>query len=111
MTRALARIEARSDATPKSGAAEGESRISSKSNRRGPMPIIEHKGGRASFSQSRNDMHWQLYAGEDGFIRWSGYDDRNWWENVSHTDRTRIGKVTGRTFRLDHKSCEVEILP
>jgi hypothetical protein len=65
----------------------------------------------ASFNQMRNDMHWSLYAGEDGIIRWTGYDDRNWWDNVAPTDhaRIRVGKVTGRTFRLDHRNCEVTI--
>jgi len=67
----------------------------------------------ASFDQLRNDLYWKLYAGEDGFIRWTGYDDRNWWDNVSPTDhaRNRVGKVTGRVFRLDHHTSQVEILP
>ena len=67
----------------------------------------------AEFSQSRNDMHWSIYAGEDGFVRWGGYDDDYWWDKVSPTDsaRNRVGKVTGRTYRLDHETCAVEILP
>lgn len=65
----------------------------------------------ATFDQLRNDLYWKVYAGEDGFIRWTGYDDRNWWENVAPTDaaRTRVGKVTGRVFRLDHSSGRVEV--
>lgn len=68
---------------------------------------------KAEFSQSRNDMHWKLYDLEDGYVRWAGYDDSYWWDSVSPTDdaRNRIGKVTGRTYRLDHETNEVEILP
>lgn len=65
----------------------------------------------AKFSQSNNDLHWSLYAGDDGTIRWTGYDDRYWWENVSPTDlaRKRVGKVTGRTFVLNHETKHVTI--
>lgn len=65
----------------------------------------------ATFDQHRNDLNWTLYAGEDGFIRWGGYDDANWWNNVSKSEavRTRVGKVTGRVFVLDHATGTVEI--
>lgn len=65
----------------------------------------------ATFSQSRNDLYWSHYAGEDGTIRWSGYDDKNWWDNVSPTDaaRKRVGKVTGRTFVLNHDTGHVTV--
>lgn len=60
----------------------------------------------ASFEQLRNDLYWTFWGGEDGTIRWTGYDDANWWNNVSHTDhaRKRVGKVTGRTFVLNPES-------
>lgn len=66
----------------------------------------------AEFDQIGNDLYWKVYAGEDGFIRWTGYDDSNWWDRVSKTDaaRNRVGKVTGRTFRLDHDTNEVVVL-
>lgn len=65
----------------------------------------------ATFNQSRNDLYWSVWGGEDGTIRWSGYDDGNWWDNVSKTDhaRKRVGKVTGRTFVLNHDSGEVTV--
>lgn len=65
----------------------------------------------ASFSQLRNDLYWSLYAGEDGMIRWTGYDDANWWDRVSKTDaaRKRVGKVTGRTFVLNCDTGEVTV--
>jgi hypothetical protein len=65
----------------------------------------------AEFSQSRNDLYWKVWAGEDGLIRWSGYDDSNWWDRVSKTDaaRKRVGEVTGRHFVLDHRRCEVTV--
>lgn len=67
----------------------------------------------AEFSQSRNDMHWKFWAGPDGFIRWTGYDDANWRKNVaaSETARQRVGKVTGRVFTIDFESGGVTIAP
>jgi hypothetical protein len=67
---------------------------------------------KATFSQSRNDMHWSIYDSEDGRIIWAGYDDSNWWDKVSPTDhaRNRAGKFTGRLYRLNHKTSEVEVL-
>lgn len=57
----------------------------------------------ASFHQLRNDLYWKVSAGEDGIIRWAGYDDGYWWSNVSKRDdfRVRIGKVTKRQFTLN----------
>lgn len=65
----------------------------------------------AEFNQSRNDLYWKLWAGPDKFIRWTGYDDSNWWDNVSPTEhaRTRKGEVTGRTFTIDFETGEVTI--
>lgn len=65
----------------------------------------------AEFTQSRNDMAWTVYAGPDGFVRWSGYDDAYWWNNVSKSEaaRTRTGKQTGRTFVIDFGTGEVTV--
>ena len=43
------------------------------------------------------------WAGEDKFIRWSGYDDGFWWNNVAATEHftDRKGEATGKTYRLD----------
>jgi hypothetical protein len=69
------------------------------------MPIA------AEFNQHRNDLNWSIHAGEDGFIRWTGYDDAYWWDQVSKTDhaRKRVGKVTGRHFVLNHDTNEVTV--
>lgn len=66
----------------------------------------------ADADQIGNDLYWKAYAGADGFIRWTGYDDANWWNRVSKTDaaRERIGKVTARVYRLDHDTNVVTIL-
>ena len=66
----------------------------------------------AKFNQSRNDMHWSHWDSEDGFIRWTGYDDDFWWQNVAGTDhfRNRVGKKSGRTYRLDPENCEIQVL-
>lgn len=65
----------------------------------------------ADFDQINNDLYWKFYAGEDGFIRWTGYDDNNWWDKVSKSDnfRQKTGKQTGRIFELNPDTNEVEI--
>lgn len=65
----------------------------------------------ADFSQSRNDLYWKVYAGEDGFIRWTGYDDNYWWSNIATSERrqTRVGPKTGRVFVLNPATNAVEI--
>lgn len=65
----------------------------------------------AEFSQSRNDMYWKVYVPEDGFVRWGGYDDDYWWNNVSKSDRarTRIGEKTGRVYLIDFKTGRVTV--
>lgn len=66
----------------------------------------------AEFSQSRNDLHWSIYTSEDGFIRWGGYDDANWWDNVSNTDHAmnRVGPKSGRVYRIEFDTRVVTIL-
>lgn len=63
----------------------------------------------AKFSQSRNDMHWSVFTLEDGFIRWGGYDDAYWWDNVSKADhtRTRTGEKSGKVYVIDFVTGEV----
>lgn len=73
--------------------------------------IIEQRAYTATHTQLSNDLYWKVYAGEDGFVRWFGYNDRNWWDNVApleHT-RTRVGKVTGRKFTIDFTTGEVTV--
>ena len=70
-----------------------------------PSPSI------ADFDQINNDLYWKFYAGEDEFVRWTGYDDNNWWDKVSKSDnfRQKTGKHTGRIFELNPDTNEVEI--
>lgn len=66
----------------------------------------------AKFNQSRNDLHWSFWAGEDKFIVWGGYDDGFWWNNVANTEHftDRKGKATGKTYRLDPATNLVTVL-
>jgi hypothetical protein len=65
----------------------------------------------AEFTSLGRDLYWKVYAGTDGFVRWGGYDDRNWWDNVAPTDhaRTRFGKATGRRFVIDFATGAVTV--
>lgn len=61
---------------------------------------------KAEFSQSRNDMHWKYWTGKE-FVRWSGYDDINWWSTVSLTPAAREQHVGDKTYTIDFNTCEV----
>ena len=61
--------------------------------------------GKAKFESLGNDLFWDFckYDGSmpDHFIelKWSGYNDANWWNNVSlNADVVEQG---GRRFRID----------
>ena len=66
---------------------------------------------KAEFQCLGNDLYWKFYDPQDGFIRWVGYDDDNWWQNVAPKRRDRIGEVSGRTYRINFDTNEVEVLP
>lgn len=63
----------------------------------------------ASFTQLSNDLYWRVYDGQD-FIRWTGYDDANWWNNVANQDsfRRRVGS-DGRVYTLDPDTDTVSV--
>lgn len=73
--------------------------------------------GRADFSISRNDMFWncciydwngEMY--ELFHIKWSGYNDANWWDNVSEEASVvtcKGDRGTERKFRLNYKTLDV----
>lgn len=63
---------------------------------------------KAEFQSLGRDLYWKLYDTQDGFIRWSGYDDTNWWQNVAPTVRDRVGKHSGLTYRINFDTNEVE---
>lgn len=73
--------------------------------------------GRAEFRISRNDMFWNCCiidfdddAYEAFHIRWSGYNDANWWDNVSKRASVVTcegDKGTERKFKLDYKTLDV----
>lgn len=73
--------------------------------------------GRAEFRIHRNDMFWSccLYTYEDGefewyHIRWSGYNDAYWWDNVSEKASIVVckgDKGTEKKFKLDYKTLDV----
>lgn len=72
--------------------------------------------GRAEFSIHRNDMFWNccLLDCDNNFefyhIRWSGYNDANWWDNVSEKASVvtcKGDKGTEKKFKLDYKTLDV----
>jgi len=66
---------------------------------------------KARFEQSRNDLYWDIYDLDDGFVRWTGYNDDYWWNNISVTEgfKKRTGKVTGRIYELNIETGDVTI--
>ena len=73
--------------------------------------------GRAEFGISGNDMFWSCCISDwDGeiyefyHIGWAGYNDANWWDNVSEKESvvTFTGdKGTTRKFKLNYKTLDV----
>ena len=53
---------------------------------------------KAKFTHLNRDLFWRLYTLEDGSIRWTGYDDSNWWDNVAPKVRDRKGE---KSFHKD----------
>lgn len=63
---------------------------------------------KAEFSQNHNDMYWKIYTAEDGFVRWTGYDDGFWWDNVSIKPEWQTRAMSsGKTYQLDPVTCDV----
>ena len=73
--------------------------------------------GKAEFNISRNDMYWRscMYTHEDGefewyHVKWYGYNDANWWDNVSENASIvtcKGDKGTEKKFKLNYKTLEV----
>lgn len=72
--------------------------------------------GKAEFNIVRNDMFWRccILDSNNKFeffhIRWSGYNDANWWDNVS--ERASVAtckgdKGTVKKFKLNYRTLEV----
>jgi hypothetical protein len=61
----------------------------------------------ARFQRLRNDLFWEIFDREqDKFIKWMGYDDSFWWNNVANSEQFQVrGK-----YRLDPFTNEVHIL-
>lgn len=87
--------------------------VASASGLENPSQALEIPFGQARSDSLGNDLFWDIYADEvDGIIRWSGYNDGNWWEYVSTTDQFQIktGK-SGWKYRLNPRTCEVTRTP
>ena len=61
----------------------------------------------ARFQQLRNDLFWEIFDREQGkFIKWMGYDDSYWWNNVAKSEQFQVrGK-----YKLNPISNEVTVL-
>lgn len=59
------------------------------------------------FQQLGNDLFWEIYDLETNkLIKWQGYNDRFWWEEVASTTQFQI---RGR-YKLNPHTNEVEIM-
>jgi hypothetical protein len=64
----------------------------------------------ATFTSLNNDLYWKVFDRNYNYVRWIGYDDRNWWENVATQEswRRRVGS-DGRVYTLDPETNRVRI--
>lgn len=69
--------------------------------------------GKAEYHISRNDMFWERYfhdmvTGEFVKLRWTGYNDSFWWDNVAPTEQARVRKGSnGKSYRIDFNTNDV----
>lgn len=69
--------------------------------------------GKAEHSQLSNDLFWRysffdLLTGDFVTIRWQGYNDSFWWNNVAPTDQARVRKGSnGRQYKIDFNTNKV----
>ena len=75
---------------------------------------------KAEFSSLGRDLFWKLpileyYGNSNAYfeiLRWTGYDDANWWNNVSNKEQFQIkGAKNGKKYKLNPETNEVEIIP
>ncbi len=59
---------------------------------------------KARFQQLSNDLFWEVFDGEK-FIKWQGYNDAYWWDNVAKSDTFQVRG----NFRLDPETDIVTI--
>jgi hypothetical protein len=63
---------------------------------------------KARFDRLRNDLFWTFYDFDDGGKKysWTGYDDWDWWDDVSKSDTFQIrGK-----YRLNPNTDEITLV-
>lgn len=71
--------------------------------------------GKANHAQYSNDLYWTCYIFDNKNSEWFrikfyGYNDSYWWDNVSEKARRKTvkgDKGTQKTFELDYKTLEV----
>lgn len=61
---------------------------------------------KARFSQLSNDLFWSIYVNGET-IRWIGYNDAYWWNNVAKTDQFLIKESGGKKYQLNPESDEI----
>ena len=67
------------------------------------------KIGTATQNQLSNDLYWAFYRSGHSTLRWSGYNDAYWWNNVAKSDGFQIRQNGGHTFKLNPATNEVFI--
>lgn len=67
--------------------------------------------GQAERDMLGNDLFWRFLKYDDGMpghfidLRWTGYNDRDWWTKWSKGEEVR--EQGGRRFRIDFSNCSV----
>ena len=67
--------------------------------------------GQAERDMLGNDLFWRFPKYDDGMpghfidLRWTGYNDHDWWTKWSKGEEVR--EQEGRRFRIDFSNCNV----
>lgn len=68
----------------------------------------------ARFEQMRNDLFWEAHCPkcwQNGrqftLLKWWGYNDRNWWDNVAPKAATRKCPKCSSSIQIDFRTREI----
>ena len=64
--------------------------------------------GTAKCNQLGRDLYWSIcHSNFDEILRWSGYNDAYWWNNVAPSEQFQIREHKGKFYKLDPETDQV----
>lgn len=62
---------------------------------------------KARFNKIGNDLFWEFFdRASESYVKWTGYNDDYWWNNVSISKEFQVKKG----YRLNPRTCEIFLI-